>query len=291
MSYERSRREQKLTPKLQSVTGFFTLHASSKLPFIFSVKRVRNGRSFAVRTVEVTQVAVDGVCFTSTMSFKRAEASDIEFQRPIKFQEHYAEAFKGRSAAQLPRSAGSEHPLMLQFKLGFYGPPFPGLVSKTLETDKDYNKERHPLDRRALSCFQVIGDMPPYDEAPNLHIAGYLYASDRNSLFSVARHLGVDENYGKMASLSHSVTLHNVGEAMSLVDRSGKPRWLYQEAWTDRMGDGRGVHQSRMYTDTDMHVATTLQDGLIRLQFDPEEDEKRERQRNLEEMQKRKVKL
>lgn len=42
-------------------------------------------------------------------------------------------------------------------------------------------------------------------------------------------------------------------------------KWFVQESWTSRAGGGRGLHHSRLWDpDTGVHIATTLQDGLVR---------------------------
>lgn len=245
------------------MTGYFTLAASSELPFVYRVRRVRDGRGFCVRTVQVTQLETIGVCFTCTASFKRYEPSQIEYQERVDLQQRYAQALSLRNPAMYADTPATEAPWSHLYR----GPPFPGLVTKKVDM-REYNESRIPLDRRQLSFYTVVGEMPPFDEEPNMHVAAHLYASDRNSLFAVSRHLGVGENFSRMASLTHTVVLHSTGRMLDL--SSGK--WFMQEAWTDRFGDGRGVHHSRIWDTEGHHVATTLQDGLIRLKFKDDQE-------------------
>ncbi|KAF2645174.1 acyl-CoA thioesteras-like protein [Massarina eburnea CBS 473.64] len=129
----------------------------------------------------------------------------------------------------------------------------------------------------------------------NLHACGHLYASDRNSLFIIPNHMSLVSDYNRMASLSHTVIFH-VGiedlimlpeprinhpnadptafddESLPLcnIDGDGKGdkdgrKWFVQESWTTRAAGGRGLHTSRMWDySTGIHIATTIQDGLIR---------------------------
>lgn len=46
---------------------------------------------------------------------------------------------------------------------------------------------------------------------------------------------------------------------------SGEPRWFCQEAWTEGSRHGRGTHHSRIWRDDGLHIATSLQDGMLRL--------------------------
>ncbi|KAF2451393.1 acyl-CoA thioesteras-like protein [Karstenula rhodostoma CBS 690.94] len=133
----------------------------------------------------------------------------------------------------------------------------------------------------------------------NLHACAHLFASGRNSLFIIPNHLGRAREFTRMASLSHTVIFH-VGirdltmtpeprvphpnavptlfedgplplcnlEGNSGGDRDGR-KWFVQESWLTRAAGGRGLHTSRMWDyESGTHLATTLQDGLIR--FRPE---------------------
>ena len=46
---------------------------------------------------------------------------------------------------------------------------------------------------------------------------------------------------------------------------TGKPRWFCQESWTGGSQHGRGLHQTRMWREDGQHVATSMQDGMVRL--------------------------
>lgn len=133
----------------------------------------------------------------------------------------------------------------------------------------------------------------------NLHACAHLFASDRNSLFIIPNHLSRPRDFTRMASLSHTVIFH-VGirdlvmppeprithpnavptlfedgslplcnlEGSGQGDGDGR-KWFVQESWVTRAVGGRGLHTSRMWDyESGTHIATTVQDGLIR--FRPE---------------------
>jgi len=133
----------------------------------------------------------------------------------------------------------------------------------------------------------------------NLHACTHLYASDRNSLFLIPNHLDRGRDFTRMASLSHTVIFH-VGikdllmppeprinhadadptafedgsmplcniDGYSGGDKDGR-KWFVQESWFTRAASGRGLHQSRLFDyTTGTHIATTMQDGLIRFKSD-----------------------
>jgi len=133
----------------------------------------------------------------------------------------------------------------------------------------------------------------------NLHACAHLYASDRNSLFIIPNHLSLGRNYTRMASLSHTVIFHvgirdlvippeprinHPNADPTLFDEGSLPlcnvegdlkgdkdgrKWFVQESWVTRAAGGRGLHNSRLWDyERGVHIATTIQDGLIR--FKPE---------------------
>lgn len=167
-----------------------------------------------------------------------------------------------------------------------------------------YNDPKPTIDRRQLIFYSVRGSMPRLTEGPssppakkpsfsmeaNLHAVAHLYASDRNSLFIIPNLLGVGDKFTRMASLSHTVIFHVGAEKLfapnepadrprnaAPTQRSGlgpsesarERKWFMQESWTTRATGGRGLHTSRLWDpDTGLHLATTIQDGLIRLKSD-----------------------
>lgn len=149
-------------------------------------------------------------------------------------------------------------------------PLFPGLQTRKLDMHA-YNCDRPPLERRQLFFNAVIGTLPPVSEAPNLHACAHLYASDQMSLFVVVALLDIAPHVTSLASLSHTVIFHTAAPALSMFDEEGRERWFCQEVWTDRAEDGRGVHHSRIWNSEGRHIATTFQDGMMRLRCDPRE--------------------
>jgi acyl-CoA thioesterase len=121
-----------------------------------------------------------------------------------------------------------------------------------------------------LSLYRPFGFLP--SSLPNLHACAHLYASDRNSLFIISNALGFGDQVGTMGSLSHSVVFHVPSEEL-LFRGDGKDEWWIQEAWTPRSGQGRGLHESWIWSPEGVHVATTWQEGLVR-KADRKEDEK-----------------
>ena len=58
-----------------------------------------------------------------------------------------------------------------------------------------------------------------------------------------------------------------VGSKNASDSETGERKWLMQEAWTTRAEGVRGLHTSRLwYPDTGVHLATTIQVGLVKFQ-------------------------
>lgn len=134
---------------------------------------------------------------------------------------------------------------------------------------------------------------PKYSREANLHAIAHLYASDRNSLFVVGNHLDIARDAIRIATISHTVIFHvgieqllfsnepadepanaapteKVDGSENAPDAASKSRkWYLQEVWTSRAEGGRGLHRSRIWNpDTGVHLATTIQDGLVRFKAD-----------------------
>lgn len=132
-----------------------------------------------------------------------------------------------------------------------------------------YNRELQPFDRRQLYFYRLIGSLPADDI--NLHACAHLYASDRNSLFIVMNNLDVGEIFTHAASLSHTVVFHSGAKDILMTGGGGDRLWFCKEDWTTRAAGGRGIHQSRIVGPNGEHVASSWQEGVVRIGKDQEE--------------------
>ncbi|KAF9630494.1 Acyl-CoA thioesterase [Lasiodiplodia theobromae] len=254
---------------LHNVTGYFTLPGNTAFPFIYTVRVIRDGGRYCTRTVEVVQEHnKTGVCFTCTCSFKKEEAGAVDCQDQLDLWEEYKVALGNRRPDDWPEAPGVDSPWYWEASAqdGNRTDPFPGLSLRKVDMEA-YNAPRKPLDRRQLQFYSTIGSMPPVSQAANLHACAHLYASDRNGLFVIPNHLGWGNDYSAMASLSHSVVFH-VGSkdlAMAELDEKDAREWYCQESWMSRVSGGRGMIESRIWNGTGVHIASTYQEGLVRL--------------------------
>lgn len=178
---------------------------------------------------------------------------------------------------------------------------FPGLQCRKVDM-REWNATRHPMERRQLIFYRVIFDREEEKEKEeegmnmnmNMQLCAHLYASDRNSLFIVANLFDLGDLFTNMSSLSHTVIFHaEEGEmrfgssasasktTTSTTKRTKSPfhkannndgggRWFCMEVFGSRIHGGRAVHNCRIFNDEGTHIATCMQDGLIRFAVDPQ---------------------
>ncbi|KAI5251464.1 Thioesterase/thiol ester dehydrase-isomerase [Aureobasidium subglaciale] len=248
---------------IHNVTGFFVLAGDSSIPFIYRVQTIRNGRSYCTRLVNVTQAEGNGICFTCTCSFKLPEESHFDVQEKIDLDQQYGHVLAEKRPEDWEEVSGMDVPWYTnRRKLTGRNDAFPGLECRKVDMTS-HNASLSPFDRRQLFFYRAIGNLPP---DPNIHACAHLYASDRNSLFIVARHLEISDKFTHMASLSHTVVFHCPSLLLMMQDQeSGERTWFAQEVWTTRAGGGRGMHHSRIIGPGGADVASTFQEGMIRV--------------------------
>jgi hypothetical protein len=206
----------------------------------------------------------------------------IDVQDEVDIWSKYASVLKDKTPMDFEECPGIDAPwYWRRRKETGINEPFPGLQMHKVDMD-NYNASRHPLDRRQLIMYRGIGDMP---RDPNLHLCAHLYASDRNSLYIVANHLDIGNDWTQMGSLVHTVVFHaemddlwfqpSSNTVSHLDDTNG--RWFCKEDWSDRVVAGRAMFHSKVWSANGKHIATISQDGMIRVTQKPSasEDEQR----------------
>jgi Thioesterase-like superfamily len=232
-------------------------------------------------------------CFTATVSFKRredpAKYAEFRYQTPQVSAGHirktYTRVLQSKKPDDQPTAPGAD---AMWWTRGVDADVwteteqvFPGVDIRKVDMGS-YNRGRGSPDRvgewRQLSFYRLIKDDKEEHDGDdetsmlNLHACAHLYASDRNSLFLITHALGLEDQIVAMSSLSHTVIFHGDPESLRMCDKKGKPTWFLQEAWTENGGLNRGCHGSRLWScsddGTDEIIATTKQDGMVRVPAD-----------------------
>ncbi|EXJ55670.1 hypothetical protein A1O7_08599 [Cladophialophora yegresii CBS 114405] len=278
---------------VHQVTGYFLLPGAIDIPYVYRIRRIRDGGMYCLRGVDVFQhseAAAQGTtpCFSALVSFKRSEHgnkkwSGYEYQNvgPEHIRTQYADVLEGLNPEDHPLAPGADATWWEEEEQEFWSrdaAAFPGVETRKVDMAK-YNGKTRPgggpdgadtARYRQLLFYRLIQDdnTRKQDDAAtdlNLHAAAHLYASDKNSLFLIQRALGYETVRTTMASLSHTVIFHGSADHLAMVDADGKSKWFVQESWTSNGGDNRGCHNSLLWDrDNGRIIATTIQDGMLR---------------------------
>lgn len=253
---------------------YFILAGSGKIPILFHVERVRDGRSFATRTVQARQ---RGRCiFTTTISFVRKAAAGDKTVR------HAAPMPAPMQAAKPPPEGWDEEPEWAK------GGPF---QCCKLPTVRGTDPTARPDEQRCQQWFRCRGAVSAAG-GQQAHLNALAYVSDSNFIGTVARvhrlwrlpfkpedYDQMAEEYqghvkdlaeqeglgstvqdwkqrpklGMMVSLDHSIYFHEPGRVK--VDE-----WMFADMESPWSGDGRGFVTQRIFAKDGTLLATCVQE-------------------------------
>ncbi|KAL6796960.1 thioesterase-like superfamily domain-containing protein [Trichoderma sp. SZMC 28012] len=259
---------------------YFLLAGSATIPIMYHVERVRDGRSFATRTVQARQ---KGNCiFTTTISFVRensggakqirhaAALPDVEMPDPSWDTEgdalwDRAGPFKSRrielkdadarpdqrKARQWHRcrgqiSAAGGHQAHLNALAYVSDSYFIGTVSRI-----------HRLWRLGLTPEQVA-------ELPDAEGDKMRQFLEFEGMGSRLEDWAGRPRVGMLVSLDHSIYFHEP-------KRVRADEWMFSEMESPWSGDGRGLVMQRIYAADGTLLASCVQEGVVRLQQDEAE--------------------
>ncbi|EXJ75121.1 uncharacterized protein A1O5_01817 [Cladophialophora psammophila CBS 110553] len=287
---------------VHQMTGYFILPGAIDIPYVYRVRKIRDGGMYCLRGVDVYQhseAAAQGTspCFVATISFKRCEKgiqkwTGYEYQEIPKdhIQKEYCSVLKGFRPEDHPLAPGADALWWEQEEEEFWSrdaAAFPGVETRKVNMARYNGKAElgggtngNGASRwRQLLFYRLIQDDEPSEERQeaandlNLHAAAHLYASDRNSLFLIQRALGYEAVRTTMASLSHTVVFHGLADHLRMVvdddpqhhRQGGTSKWFVQESWTSNGGDNRGCHHSLLWDhEAGRVIGTSIQDGMLR---------------------------
>ncbi|CEN62764.1 thioesterase-like superfamily-domain-containing protein [Aspergillus pseudodeflectus] len=285
----------KTVPKgmvIHSMTGTFILPGRYDVPYIYTVRHLRDGAVYCTRAVDARQ---DGqICFSGICSFKRDEKKDDFNHQAPSAQERYRSILAGKRPEDHPVSPSVDADWWIdQVAQGeFVEHEFPGLDVRKVDM-KDYNStpevKRSPEKYRQLTVYSLLGSpgngsttdanelrrREESGEFDNLYACAHMYSSDKNSLLLIPRSLGI-KHWSSMASLTLTVVFHLHGEPLRMVDwdaSSNEPasdlpkKWFIQEGWTPRSGENRAMHESWLWSPDGKLLATSYQDSMLRLDW------------------------
>lgn len=210
-----------------SIHGYFLRPGDPKVPVVFSVHRIRDGRSFTTR--RITAIQHGHAIFSMDASFQMIEK-------------------------------GLEH----QVAMPDLKPPPEEKINQNMKQDRFINfmveyKQRmldEPMEPKQHSWFRSNGDIPSDDML--LHTALLTYQSD-DLLLSSSRlpHKGsFKREHMQAASLDHAMWFHSP----TRVDQ-----WILYALDSPQSGASRGFNRGAMYTEDGKLVASCTQESLMRM--------------------------
>ncbi len=226
---------------VHSLHGYFVRPGDEKLPITYSVEKIRDGRSFSVRRSVAVQR--DKPIFFMSASFQRAETgldhhdpmpADVPHPDGLPTMEERLAAYPDRLAnwSRLPR------PIDVRYVTD------PGWMPA--------GDRRREEQQRVW--MRIDGKLP---DDPLVHACALTFCSDLTLLDAVLSRHGRVWGPGGMvgASLDHALWFHRPFRA---------DEWFLYDCWSPSASGARGLATGRIFTGEGRHIATAVQEGLLR---------------------------
>ena len=222
-----------------SLHSYFLRPGDTRVPIVYDVEGIRDGRSFATRRVVARQHGRP--IYYLTANFQREEQG-LEHQDAMP---EVAPPEDGLKMVDLMRGRGDAEADALAKEWASLDARYLGSSRRGLPEDPD-----HPA--RARMWIRVTEDL---GDDPVRHLAAFTYASDMSLLGATLTAHDVRPPEIQMASLDHTIWFHRPFRADEW--------WLYDQFSPSASG-GRGLALARVFTQDGRLVATVAQEGLIR---------------------------
>jgi len=234
-----------------SLHAYFLRAGDHNAPIVYSVDRSRDGGSFSARRVVAIQHGRP--IFTLAASFQvEEEGLEHQFEAPeVPPPEELS------PLALLPRAEFDHMPKSMQRWLNRFG-PFEFRAVRG--SDPDHQEPQPPFKEL---WFKLHG---PLEDDPRLHRALLAYVSDFHLVGTATLPHGISWVQGNLiiASLDHAMWFHR---DFRLDD------WLLYVCDSPSSSGGRGLARGMIYDQQGRLVASTAQEGVIRLRRDNNEKE------------------
>ena len=227
--------------RVHSLHAYFVRPGEPVVPITYVVDRVRDGRSFSVRRCVAYQH--EKAIFYMSASFQRAEDGlDHQTEAPLDVPPPDGlRTLEDRLAANPTRLAlmgGWQRPFDVRY---VEEPPWTG-------------QGPIPASKHIRAWIRIKGRLP---DDPLLHACALTYCSDLVLLESVVGVHGVGIGPGGVigASLDHALWFHRPFRA---------DEWFLYDCTSPSASGARGLATGQMFTMDGRHIATAVQEGLLR---------------------------
>lgn len=219
-----------------SMHCYFLRAGDASVPIELEVDPIRNGRSFCTRRVVARQNG-EAIFNTSISYHVHEEGMSHSLSMPDVISPEEARALNAERDNNMPRSL-----------LDLFG------------TERERITERLPEAQEPISqsWFRVIG---PFDGDVRMQQAALVMISDF-SLYSTAFSAFPYERPEKVfigASLDHAIWFHEVPRMQD---------WVLYDTYSPWSGGGRGYNRGSLWSRDGKLIASTAQEGLMRIRRD-----------------------
>jgi acyl-CoA thioesterase-2 len=231
---------------VHSLHAYFIRPGDPAVPLIYTVDRVRDGRSFTTRRVSAIQHGK--TIFVLSASFHHPEPGlDHAATMPKVPPPESVRSSSERLAEALGLEDVPEHFRDSAIDVRAIGP-------LSVEAEKDPSLRT----TRNLVWLRVNGELP---DDPLLHVCLMTYASDLTLLDTVLIAHGESWYSGRVsgASLDHAMWFHRPFRA---------DQWLLYAQESPSASGARGLAWGQVYTQAGELVVSVVQEGMVRLRDD-----------------------
>ncbi len=227
--------------RVHSLHSYFIRPGDPRVPIVYDVDRIRDGRSFTTRRVVAIQhgKAIFSLAASFHVDEQGLEHADEMPAVPAPEQLDDLATWSGRAGDGATPFVRMPRP----FDMRFVTPPVWAPDGTTVR----------PGERSQL-WMRIDGSLPD-DEL--VHVCVLAYASDLTLLGTVAAgHGRVFDQAVMAASLDHAVWFHRPFRA---------DEWVLYDCASPSASGGRGLAAGRFFTRAGSLVATVVQEGLVRV--------------------------
>jgi acyl-CoA thioesterase-2 len=234
---------------VHSLHAYFIRPGDPSVPLVYTVDRVRDGRSFTTR--RVTAIQHGKPIFTLSASFHHPEAG-LEHATPMPAVPRPEELRS--NAERLAEAVGA--PLPRHFRDSPIELRSVGPLSVELARDPSLRAEG---DHSNLVWVRVTEELP---DDPLLHVCLMTYISDLTLIETALLEHGITMLDGRAsgASLDHAMWFHRPFRA---------DRWLLYAQESPIAAGGRVLARGQVFTEDGDLVVSVVQEGLIRISDAP----------------------
>lgn len=231
---------------IHSFHSYFLLPGNASLPVVYDVENVRDGRSFSTRRIKAIQNGK--TIFYMTASFQIMEQSKLKHQLGELPDVPAAETLDQDIALFLANNKNI--PAHLEQALAYHKP----VDIRTVDASNSLsNNKQNPSRKIWLKSRDRLSQ-----EDIALHQAALAYASDYHFLSTSLLAHGISPMDKRLiiATIDHAMWFHR---PFSFDD------WLLYSIESPSSGNGRAFVSGKIYDKHGVLVASTTQEGLVRL--------------------------